>query len=97
MTGSTDWKVNSVAFRPPSPPSNLICGSQVPKSRAPALPVEAPVPADAVAFVAAELVEALALTAFPALALLPAFVAVAALDFVTVARVVATAAGPHAP
>lgn len=92
MTGSTDWNVNSVAFRPPSPPSNLICGSQVPKSRAPAFPVTA------VALLAAALVVALALTAFPALALLfVALVAVEALDLVTVARVVATAAGPHAP
>lgn len=98
ITGSTDWKVNSVAGRPPSPPSNLICGSQVPKSRAPvaepALEFAFPL-----ALVAALLVEALAF-AFPALALLlleAAFVAVAALDLVTVERVVAATAGAQAP
>ena len=51
--GSIIWKVNSVAGRPPSPPSNLMVGTQRPKSRPVivdcwTLPVEA-VALDAVA------------------------------------------------
>ena len=64
--GSIIWKVNSVAGRPPSPPSNLMVGTQRPKSR-PAmvdcwmLPVEAAA-LDAVAG-AAELTAGAAATA----------------------------------
>ena len=35
ILASLDWKVNSVAGRPPCPPTNLMVGSQVPNGLAP--------------------------------------------------------------
>jgi hypothetical protein len=42
MTGSLDWKVNSVAGRLPRPPRKLMVGSHVPKSPAPPAPPAPP-------------------------------------------------------